>query len=187
MKTLNDVFFVVLLLCLNGCVSTPTAKLNKRDFLLAKPFTQIDTVIYVSSTGLVDTIMFLPAKVDTVRYRSFEQGFYDQYVLNVRYTLTQGSFHRFAVVDKFHNPERFYNCSVSDISDRELSFLGLIFDNHYLNTLSFDTTTTTFDGEKATYKEVNINNGISSFKFNSKVGVISYIDARGNEWVRIRQ
>ena len=185
---IKEICVLIILFYFIGCVTQPIKNFTQQDFMLIKPFKQKDTVVYLSSKGQTDTIIFYPAKVDTNKYRNFEQGFYDQYVLSVNYNLLSGSYHKFILTDKNNGMEDLYSCSISDISIRELSFLGIVFSKDMLDNLLIDSgKIITFNSYQAQYQDVNINEGIRSFTFSTQIGIISYVDTNNIEWVRIPQ
>ncbi|MFA6152132.1 MAG: hypothetical protein WC716_12475 [Chitinophagaceae bacterium] len=176
-----------LFLFINGCISKPIGQFANQDFMLIKPFKEKDTIVYVSAKGQTDTIVFFPAEIDTVERRSFEQGFYDAYVMGVDYQLIHGSTHMEKHVVNGHVtyptlPEQFYavNISTKEFSNKTLSFFGLIYNEDELSKMSIDTTAIIF------FNGVDKNNsrGINSFKFSPEIGIISYTDTSGTEWVR---
>jgi hypothetical protein len=161
----------------------PNVSFNEKDNIIVSPFKKTDTIVYVSSVGIkYDTIIFFSPKRDTLKFRSFEQGFYDQYVLKLNYTVSLNSYHK---ILNQNEVVLFYSSSVSDIRSKELCFLGLIFDEDVLNHLPIDKEIITFNGEQAKYRGMNINEGIKSFDFSVREGIISYIDTTGAVWKRI--
>lgn len=155
--------------------------------MLIKPFKEKDTVVYVSAKGQTDTIVFFPAEIDTVERRSFELGFYDAYVMGVEYELTHGSYHVDKHITNGHIlyptiPEGLYavNISTKEYSGRRFSFLGLIFREDELKTIPIDTTGVIFfNGEGK-----NNSRGVNNFKFSPQIGIVSYVDTGGIEWIR---
>jgi len=191
MKVLSKIIAGLVLLhllgSLCGCITKPIGQFTEQDFMLIKPFVKKDTVVYASKIGERDTVIFFPAEIDTVERRSFELGFYNAYVMGVEYDLTHGSYH---VQKDTHNgmvlyngvPERLYavNISTKEFSGRELSFFGLVFNGEELKKVLADRGLIFFNGESK-----NNSRGINSFKFSTDVGIVSYVDTGGNEWVRV--
>lgn len=183
----TTLFLALLMLPLFGCVSKPIGQFTEQDFMLIKPFKEKDTVVYVSAKGQTDTIVFFPAEIDTVERRSFELGFYDAYVMGVEYELTHGSYHvqkdtRGGMVLYNEVPERLYavNISTKEYSGKEFSFFGLIFREDELKKISIDTTGVIFfNGEGK-----NNSRGVNNFKFSPQIGIVSYVDTGGIEWIR---
>jgi hypothetical protein len=71
-------------------------------------------------------------------------------------------------------------------SSKEISFLGLVFDEDYVNKIiNTKDSSIIFSSENAQYKGVNINEGIKSFRFDFNKGIVSFIDKHEIEWVRI--
>jgi hypothetical protein len=189
MKVLNKIyaFFYIFLFCLGACVTRPIGKFTMQDFVVIKPFNKTDTLIYASEKGQRDTIIFYPAEVDSVEVRSFELGYYDAYIMGVKYELTKGSYHSAKYItncDTLYStiPEQFYsvNISTKEYSGRQLSFLNLVFNEAYLSRSSLDTISiVTFKGDGS-----GNGRGVNSFKFSSQIGIISYTDTSGAEWMR---
>lgn len=190
MKVLSSIAGItlwVLFPFISGCVSKPIGHFTKQDFMVIKPFKEKDTIFYVSEKGQKDTIIFYPAEVDSVEVRSFELGYYDAYVMGVKYELTNGSYHSAKYItngDTLYStiPEQFYsvNISTKEYSGRQLSFLNLVFNEAYLSRISLNTISiVTFKGDGR-----GNGRGVNSFKFSPQIGVISYIDTTGVEWVR---
>jgi hypothetical protein len=164
---------------------------SKNELQLLRPFQSVDTVIYQSKNSLRDTIIFYNQENSKSSVNNFEQGFYTTYSINVRYKLTKGSYHKF--VQSNAEDESSYLISLSKNTnavnaDIEVYFLGLLFNNAYLNGLKNDgMKTITFDESTAEYKNLNIIEGIKSFDFNFQIGIVSFIDNNNLRWVRKNQ
>lgn len=153
----------------------------------AKPFAAKSTFIYKSATGKIDTITFEPAKLDTAKVRSIEQGYYNQVRLQVSYHLSKGSYHKSTVVSIDNASEDFILISRVKGSHtlKEISFLGLTFDEAYVDRLLKEKgDVIEFNNNEARYKGLNINEGINSFSFDYNEGITSFIDKKGIEWRR---
>ena len=189
MKKLNNAIFILAMtsLILHSCVSQPMGEFSKQDFMFIRPFNRLDTVIFTSTKGQFDTIIFHPAEIDTVKRRSFELGFYNAYVMGVEYELTHGSIHcrRYILDGKVlygTTPEVFYsvNISTKEYSGKELSFFDLKYGEDSLKRIYVDTTSIiSFNGDGK-----GNGRGINSFTFSPNIGIISYIDTGGIKWVR---
>jgi len=184
--------FIVLFLLTISLVSCSVGKIKEfsaNDLKWFKPFTQVDTIIFETENNELDSVIFF--KTDTSKYsaRNLEQGYYDTRTLSVQFILTKGSYHQFAKLGDNNNYRqdifRLTNSSSDNYTNFEIYFLGIIFNGKELqNILKVDSDTYVFEGKKATYASVNINEGINKFTFSLTKGVISYIDKRNVEWKR---
>lgn len=164
---------------------TGNASFTSEEMRFVAPFEKDSIVIYKSEEGQLDTIRFLKLKIDTIRYRSIEQGFYNENALTIGYELTSNSYHKITVQSINNEPEHFllFIKARKSHSSKEISFLGLVFDEDCINKiLNRKDSSIIFSRENAQYKGVNINEGIKSFKFDFKHGVISFIDKNDIEW-----
>jgi len=143
-------------------------------------------VEFRSSRGQIDTVIFYPAVIDT--FSSVEQGLYNENILRIAYELTDNSYHRLISKSVNEEPEYFISFSKekASSSSKEISFLGLLFSNDYINkVINKKDSLIVFSQGNAKYKDVNINEGIKSFNFNFKKGILSFIDKNDIEWVRL--
>lgn len=189
MKKLNSLFvitiFTVIMRLFTSCNGNASFSPNELKF--AKPFTKTNIVEYRSSRGQIDTIIFHSAIIDTVRIRSIEQGFYNDNILRVSYDLTDNSYHKLTVKSVNGEPTYFISFAKAknSHSTKEISFLGLLFDDDYLNkVVTTKETSIVFSQDNARYKGVNVNEGIKSFKFDFEKGVVSFVDKNDIEWLR---
>src|SRR5438309_5320627 len=85
-----------------SCISNDSFTSNELRF--TKPFESEKVIIFKSTTGLIDTIRFFRFKLDTIKHRNLEQGFYNENTLTVGYELTLNSFHKTTVqsIEKEH-------------------------------------------------------------------------------------
>jgi signal peptidase I len=169
----------------SGCLSVEDFSNEESQFV--KPFQEGHQLVFKSSKGQQDTIVFSAASIDTIKYRNIEQGYYNELALSVTYRLSPGSFHKITVKSINDEPETFiqFTKAKDSHSSKEISFLGLIFDEKYIHRIVgqrkdvFD-----FRKEDAVYSGVNINEGIKSFVFSLDAGIISFIDNYNTEWQR---
>jgi hypothetical protein len=178
--------FAVMVHLFSSC--TGNASFTSEEMRFVKPFGKDSVVIYKSAEGMIDTIRFLKIKIDTIKYRNFEQGFYNENTLTVGYELTKNSFHKITVQSIDSEPEHLllFLKAKDSHSSKEISFLGLVFDENYINKIAGSKDRViVFSSENARYTGVNINEGIKSFKFDFSKGVVSFIDKNDVEWVRI--
>lgn len=183
LKILQYSLAAALFCCFSACMEN--VKFSEDEVRFTKPFLKTGTVIYQSSTGLIDTIMFYQAMNDTVKVRNIEQGFYNNSRLSVSYELTSNSYHKFTVKSVNKEPEKFiqFNKAKDSHHSKEISFLGLVFGKAYLEKMDVrNKNEIAFSMENATYNEVNINEGIKSFVFDFDKGIISFIDIQNNKW-----
>lgn len=158
---------------------------SKEELLFAKPFLNPHQLIFQSPTGQRDTIAFSAMSIDTIKYRSIEQGFYNELALSVNYRLSPGSYHKETIKSVNDEPEHFlqFTRAKGSHSSKQVSFLGLIFNEGYLNRIAGERKgVLNFRKEEAVYSGVNINEGIKSFLFSFDKGIISFIDKQGDEW-----
>lgn len=191
MKTFNSSFFIVILVASTKLFTSCTgnASFSSEEMRFAKPFVRADTAIYQSDSGQTDTIIFQAVRIDTIKYRNFEQGFYNENMLRVAYELSPKSFHQFTVESTDGTPTYFINFirAKNSHSAKEIYFLGLTFDEEYLdNIAAVKDKSILFSKEKAKYSGVNINEGIQSFEFSFDKGVIAFVDRQGREWIRVK-
>lgn len=120
------------------------------------------------------------------KMRNLEQGFRDERTLQVRYTLTQGSYHQFVFPSKNTEPENFLSVTDNDNWTKpmlELSFLGSIYDNSFFDKAKQDNNRIVhFDRSSSIYHGVNIAEGIKSFDFDMEKGIVSFIDKFDRKW-----
>jgi hypothetical protein len=77
------------------------------------------------------------------------------------------------------------NSSSSEFTEKEISFIGIIFNGKEMeNIKQLDSSTYFFDSNKATYPEINVEEGISNFTFDTEKGIIQYTDNRNINWTR---
>jgi hypothetical protein len=191
MKTFHRLFFIVMLVAATKLFTacTGNASFSSEEIRFFKPFVRADTAIYQSDSGQTDTIIFQAVRIDTIKYRNFEQGFYNENMLRVAYELSPKSFHQFTVGSTDGTPTYFINFirAKNSHSAKEICFLGLIFDEDYLDNIAADKgKSILFSKEKAKYSGVNINEGIQSFEFSFDKGVVSFVDRQDREWVRAK-
>jgi hypothetical protein len=163
---------------------------STQELKFTKPFAFDDTIIYKSNYTEYDTIIFYKVLYQVNHTRNLEQGFYDNYSYNVDYRLTMGSYHKIINPNEIAARTTLYGIRKSSDSPtsngQEFCFLGLIFDDKYLDNIMLDTNSITiFDESKAQYKGMNINEGINSFTFEKEKGIVSFIDKKNNKWFRV--
>jgi hypothetical protein len=164
------------------------ASFTSEEMRFVKPFKNDSVVVYKSAEGQTDTVRFLKLKIDTIKYRNIEQGFYNENALTVGYEITNNSLHKITVQSIDKEPEHFllFLKAKNSHSSKEISFLGLVFNENYINKiLNTKDSPIVFSRENAQYKGVNINEGINSFKFDFNKGVVSFIDKNNIEWLRM--
>jgi hypothetical protein len=187
-KKIYIVFFTLTLLqsCFVGNVKTFTSD----DLKWFEPFNKSETIVFESDNGEMDTIIF--HKIDTTNYsvRDIEQGFYDRITLSVAYEFTKGSYHQFAKMSDDsvlfdHDLINISNSSSSDFTAKEFTFIGIIFNGKEINNIKqLDNSTYFFDRSKATYSEIDVEEGINNFTFEIQKGIIKYTDKRNVNWKR---
>ena len=193
MKIIKNAFLTIsVFLIMNILLScTRNSSFNNIEMRFTKPFTKDQTIIYKSSLGEIDSVKFFKREIDTIKYRNFSQGFYNENILNVKYQILNHSYHKldfggglsnYGLVESFLS----FLKSKNGHYDKEISFLGLAFGEDYINKiLSTKDSSIIFSSENALYKSVNINEGIKNFEFNFNKGVLSFIDNRNIKWVRM--
>ncbi|GAB2819322.1 hypothetical protein GCM10027043_19800 [Ferruginibacter profundus] len=163
---------------------------STRELKFTKPFVFNDTIIYKSIYEKSDTIIFYKTIYQVNQTRNLEQGYYNNYSYNVDYRLSIGSYHKIIDPNEVGAQTNLYDIIKSSDSPatngQEFCFLGLIFDDKYLDVLIIDTNTITiFDESKAQYQGMNINEGIKNFTFEKEKGIVSFIDKNNNKWFRV--
>jgi len=161
---------------------------TQNDLRWLQPFETDDTVIYQSSNKLTDTIIFFSAESTKSTTSGFEQGFYTTYSKSVRYKLTNSSYHIFTQVDGRDSTAYLFTIdrdTNAPGAGMELYFLGLLFNNNFLDSLTnAKATQITFNESNAAYRNLNIVEGIKSFNFDFKKGITSFIDNNNIKWIR---
>ena len=190
MKTLKIYISLLALTLLNACNFGQVNTFTFDSLKWFKPYNQTETVIFKSEKGEIDTIIF--HKTDTTKYsiKDLEQGFYNKTTLSVAYEFTKGSYHQFTKINEEgkkyeQNILSISNSSSSEFTEKEISFIGIIFNGKEMeNIKQLDSSTYFFDSNKATYPEINVEEGISNFTFDTEKGIIQYTDKRNVNWTR---
>ena len=153
-----------------------------------KPFAKTDTVIYISDKGEKDSIIFKTPKAESDSIRSFEQGFANTNYLTVVYEFTEGSYHQSAIMSdgKTRYDHWFVNSSKSSsgYGSVEITFIGTFFSEKINNIKKVNDSIYYFDSNKADYSGLNVEKGIKNFTFNTRLGVVEFIDDRNIKWKR---
>ena len=188
-KVLYFTLCFLMTICICSC-SYRNVTFSTQELKFTKPFVFNDTIIYKSIYGNSDTIIFYKVLYQVNQTRNLEQGYYNNYSYNVDYRLTIGSYHKIINPNEVGAQTNLYDITKSSdsptINGQEFCFLGLIFDDKYLDSLLIDTNSITiFDESKAQYQEMNINEGIKSFIFEKEKGIVSFIDKNNNKWFRV--
>ncbi len=181
---------IIALTFLQSCIVGKVKEFTPEDLKWFKSYHKTDTVLFQSDAGEFDTIIF--HKTDTTKFsvRDVEQGFYDRMTLSVAYEFTKGSYHQFGTMSggtKKYDQDifRISNSSLSDFTDSEIIFIGIIFSGSELNNIKqLDNKTYFFDRNKATYPEINVEKGINNFTFDTEKGITKYTDNRNVNWTR---
>ncbi len=184
----------LLLLILTISLTSCFNKSNKVDdfaideLIWYKPFTKTDSVIFISDKGEKDTIIFIAPQSVSDSTRDFEQGFSNTNYLTVVYEFSKGSYHQSAIMGngKTRYDHWFVNSakSSSGYGSVEITFIGTFFSDNLQNIQKVNDTTYFFDSNKADYSGMNVEKGISSFTFNTKLGVTEFVDDRNIKWKR---
>lgn len=179
------VIFILLIQIFTSCLGNAT--FTKDEIRFMKPFFKENIIIFKSNIGQIDTITFLKYNVDTLKFRNIEQGFYNENRLFVGYKLSKGSYHKITLNSIYETPEKFlsFTKAKNSHSSKEISFLGLIFDENFMDKNISNIDKIIFNKQNAIYSGININDGIKSFTFNFEKGIISYVDKKGNIFTRI--
>ncbi|HKC68019.1 MAG TPA: hypothetical protein VKG26_07295 [Bacteroidia bacterium] len=153
-----------------------------------KPFTKTHSVIFISEKGDRDTIIFKAPEHGSESKRDFEQGFYNANFLSVNYDFTKGSYHQFAMMSdgKTRYDQDFVSIykSSAGYSDLEIGFIGTLFNANIKNVQQVNDTIYFFDSNKADYVGMNVQKGINSFTFNTRLGVVEFVDDKNIKWTR---
>ena len=190
-QKINNLIIIIFISILNqSCFVGTIKEFGYDDLKWFKPYKKTHTIIFQSSNGELDTITF--HKTDTTKYsvRNFEQGFYDEITLSVAYEFRNGSYHQSATMpdsSRKYDQAIFVisNSSSSKFTNREFSFIGIIYSGNNINNIcKLDDKTYFFDRDKATYRQINVVKGIKNFTFNSDNGITEYTDIRDIKWTR---
>jgi len=183
-------FLLILTIALTSC-SNQTYKVDNFEsdkLIWFKPFTKTDTVVFISEKGERDSIIFKAPKAKSDSTRNFEQGFSNTNYLTVNYDFTKGSYHQFAMMGdgKTRYDQDFVNAykSSAGYSSLEIGFIGTLYSDSIKNIQKVNDTTYFFDSNKADYSGMNVEKGINNFTFNTRLGVIEFVDDRNTKWKR---
>jgi hypothetical protein len=185
-KAKSMIRFIIILTFFLSC--NYSRHFSKEELRLFEPFSKPDTIIFKSDIGQFDTIIFSRVITDTIRFRNIEQGFYDNDILRVGYKITEGSYHKFLINSVTNEPEYFISFSKTkrSYSNKEICFLGLLFNESYLNQITANKESQiVFEESEAQKTGVNINQGIKSFVFDFGKGVVYFIDKNNIKWSRL--
>ena len=153
-----------------------------------KPFKKTHSVVFISEKGERDTIIFKAPESESDSTRDFEQGFSNTNYFTVNYDFTKGSYHQFAMMSdgKTHYDQDFLNASKSSAGyyNLEIGFIGTLFSDNIKNVQRVNDTTYFFDSNKADYSGMNVEKGINSFTFNTRLGLLKFVDERNIKWTR---
>ena len=181
-------FLFIMLLALTSYFWNYEVKdFTEKELLWFKPFSKTATVIYTSEKGEKDTITFNSTKIDSESVRSFERGYYNTKYLTVNYNLTNGSYHKFALMSdgKTRYTHHFANfAKSSSYSHLEITFIGLFFGQKRNYLEKVNDSTYFFSSAKADYSGMNVEKGIKNFTFNTRLGVVEFVDDRNIKWKR---
>lgn len=191
-KLIIGLFIFLISGCLFGCFSRGKITFTENQLKFINPYTNGDaTIVFKTTDNNFDTITFYKVEGSYSSTSNFEQGFYDTKGYSVDYRLTAGSYHKYVNLDRIGYRDCLFHISKSSGSqsvDQEFCFLGLIFDNTFLEKIKDDTSSIIlFDNRNAQYKWVNYNESIKSFKFQKDSGIISFVDKNNKEWKRSGQ
>lgn len=190
MKILNNFrVFALLISTLQLYQScTGNASFTDQEMRFTNPFKENTVVVYKSAKGQMDTVRFLRVKMDTAKFRSFEQGYYNENFVIVDYELTNNSYHKISIpsVDKKTENLLLFRKTKGSEGSKEFGFLGLLFDEDYLKRiLNTKDSVIIFDRNDARYTGLNINEQIKRFKFDFNRGIVSFTDIHDIEWIRV--
>lgn len=151
-----------------------------------KPFTRTDTFIYVSDQGEQDSIVFHAPTTTTDSTRDPEQGYSNTTYWTVNYELTKGSFHQFALMSDGaqrydHDFVNVYKSSAG-YGSLEIDFIGTLFSDSIENVQELNDSTYFLDSRRADYDGMNVEQGVNSFTFHTRRGVIAFVDDRNVNW-----
>ena len=177
-----------MLLALTSCFRNYEVEDFTEDELIwFKPFLKTETVIYTSEKGEKDTIIFNSTQIDSESVRSFGRGYYDTKYLTVHYNLTNGSYHKFALMGdgKKRYTHHFANFSKSSShSHLEITFIGLFFGQKQNYLKKLNDSTFFFSSNNADYSGMNVEKGINNFTFDTRSGIVEFTDDRNIKWKR---
>ncbi|MBK7691234.1 MAG: hypothetical protein IPK62_02230 [Bacteroidetes bacterium] len=186
MRSFLLIFTITLTSCFNRTYRVDDFTTD--ELIWVKPFTKTDTAIFISGKGEKDTIIFIAPKSAKDSTRNFEQGFSNTNYLTVKYDFTQGSYHQFAMMGdgKTRYDQSFFNASRSSAGygSLEIGFIGTLFCENIKDIQKVNDTTYFFDSNKADYSGMNVEKGIKNFTFNTRLGVIEFVDDRNIKWRR---
>ena len=183
-----SIFILTVLLtgCFNRTYKVPD--FTSDELMWYKPFNKTDTVLFISEKGKTDTIIFKAPVSTSDSTRNYEQGFSNTNYLTVNYCFTKGSYHQFALMSdgKTRYDQDFVNAykSSSGYGSLEIGFIGTLIRDSIKNIKKVNDSTFFIDSKKADYSGMNVERGINSFTFNTRIGVIEFVDNRNIKWTR---
>jgi hypothetical protein len=185
LKAKNDLYIVLIGLLFQSCSSK--APFTNNELKWFRPYEKIDTSIFISEQEhLADTIIFFGTDTTIVKLRNLEQGFRNEKTFKITYLLTDNSYHKLIFLTGKKEPENFISVTDNDNWTKplmEITFLGSIYDNSFLDKRKNDTTGIVhFDKASANYRGVNVAEGIESFDFDFKKGIIGFMDKFNRRW-----
>jgi hypothetical protein len=180
----NLLLTIVVVVLFQNCSSS--ASFTDKELKWFRPFRNVDTSIFVTENGLCDTIIYFGIDTLAAKMRNLEQGFRNERTLQIGYTLTKNSYHKFVFPAKDTQPENFISVTDNDNWTKpmlELSFLGSIYDNSFFDKAKQDNKGVVhFDSTSSIYHGINIAEGIKSFDFDLEKGIVSFIDKFNRKW-----
>ena len=186
MRLLLLILTITLTSCFNQTYKVDNFTTN--ELIWYKPFTKTDSVIFTSDKGEKDTIIFKSPESASDSTRDIEQGFSNTNYLTVVYEFSKGSYHQSAITGdgKTRYDHWFINSSKSSAgySNVEITFIGTFFSDSLKNIQKVNDTTYFFDSNKADYSGSGVEKGINNFTFNTRHGVIEFVDDRNIKWTR---
>jgi hypothetical protein len=197
----KKILFISLVALLTSCFNNSNRykvdEFNNENLKWFNPFQkENDTVIYYSESMEYDTLIFHKPVNGADSTRNFEQGYSNTNYLTVRYDITLGSYHRFALSGdgKTRYTQSFANMSKNSAGygSLEIIFIGTLFNddisggtgNHLQKIIKLNDSIYVFRGVDANYIGINVEKGINDFVFNTNKGVIEYTDYRNIKWKR---
>jgi hypothetical protein len=183
---------LAILIVFSGC-SLTVSDFTKEQLKWFKPYSKVDTVVFISNKSELDTIIFDKVQLsrDTVR-NVLELGYYSTTYLSIPYRFTKGSYHQFALMGDGNRRYDQALFSLSKTSNNqsqfEIIFIGTIFNGKELMHIKKLTPETFyFSSKQATYSGINVEKGIKDFTFDSRIGIVKFTDERNIYWERLKK
>jgi hypothetical protein len=164
-------------------------KFTERDLKYVHPFSKDEKIVFISNKNTYDTIFFKQYKISVYTSKNaLEEGIGKSTSLQVRYYFSKNSYHQPSNGQGPNNEFNLINFSASDnsIDFRHIGFIGMWFDEKYIDRLLNNGENEVDFTESNSYENLGFakNKWLVAFKFSFTKGVVAYTDNDGTQWIR---